>query len=141
MCIRDRKRWTAPRVLLLGFGISAAGLLMLATMLGVESFWIGLLPGFLISGLGHGMVFTSVFVLGNTGVPGELSGAAGALLTSAQYVSNGIGIAILTIFVTHVAGTAGFAWAFGFNTAVALAGTLLAIMTFRAGGHTHHPNS
>lgn len=135
------KRWTAPRVLLLGFGISAAGLLMLATMLGVESFWIGLLPGFLISGLGHGMVFTSVFVLGNTGVPGELSGAAGALLTSAQYVSNGIGIAILTIFVTHVAGTAGFAWAFGFNTAVALAGTLLAIMTFRAGGHTHHPNS
>ncbi|WP_165883012.1 MFS transporter [Brevibacterium luteolum] len=133
------KTWTAPRVLLLGFGISAAGLLLLATMLGVESFWVGLLPGFLVSGLGHGMVFTSVFVLGNTGVPGELSGAAGAVLTSAQYVSNGVGIAILTILVTHIAGTAGFAWAFGFNTAVALAGILLAITTLRAGGQPPEP--
>ena len=115
------------RVLLLGFAISAAGLLLLAAMLGIESFWIGLLPGFLISGLGHGMVFTSVFVLGNTGVPGELSGAAGAVLTSAQYVSNGVGIAVLTILVTHITGTAGFAWAFGFNTAVAVAGILLAL--------------
>ncbi|WP_448231555.1 MFS transporter [Microbacterium lacticum] len=133
------KTWTAPRVLLLGFGISAAGLLLLASMLGVESFGVGLLPGFLVSGLGHGMVFTSVFVLGNTGVPGELSGAAGAVLTSAQYVSNGVGIAILTIFVTHIAGTAGFAWAFGFNTAVALAGILLAITTLRAGGQPPEP--
>lgn len=120
------KIWTAPRVLLLGFGISAAGLLMLATMLGIESYWVGLLPGFLVSGLGHGMVFTSVFVLGNTGVPGELSGAAGAALTSAQYVSNSIGIAILTILVTHIAGTGGFVWAFSFNTVVALAGVVLA---------------
>lgn len=127
--------WTAPRVLLLGFGISAAGLLLLASMLNIESFWIGLLPGFLISGLGHGMVFTSVFVLGNTGVPGELSGAAGAVLTSAQYVSNGVGIAILTILVTHIAGTAGFAWAFSFNTAVALAGIVLAVTTIRSALH------
>lgn len=126
------KVWTAPRVLLVGFTVSAAGLLMLAGMLDVESYWIGLLPGFLISGLGHGMVFTSVFVLGNTGVPGELSGAAGAVLTSAQYVSNALGIAILTILVTHIAGTAGFAWAFGFNTAVALAGVILAATAMRS---------
>nr|WP_281254916.1 MFS transporter [Serinibacter salmoneus] len=77
------KAWTAPVVLILGFGLSAAGLLMLTAMLTVESFWIGLLPGFLISGLSHGMVFTAVFVLGNTGVPGALSGAAGVLLAAA----------------------------------------------------------
>lgn len=127
------KTWTAPRVLLLGFGVSASGLLMLVSLLDVESYWIGLLPGFLISGLGHGMVFTCVFVLGNTDVPGKLSGAAGAVLTSAQYVSNGVGIAILTIFVTHIAGTAGFAGAFGFNSAVALSGIVLAAATLRAG--------
>lgn len=125
------RSWAAPRVLMLGFGVSAAGLLMLTTMLTIESFWLGLLPGFLISGLGHGMVFTSMFVLGNTGVPGALSGAAGAVITSAQYVSNGIGIAILTILVTHIAGIAGFTWAFAFNTAVALAGILLAAATIR----------
>ncbi|WP_105566170.1 MFS transporter [Microbacterium halophytorum] len=126
------KSWSAPRVLLLGFGMSAVGLLMLATMLGVESFWAGMFPGLLVSGLGHGMVFTSVFVLGNTGVPAELSGAAGAVLTSAQYVSNAVGIAILTIIVTRIAGTPGFAWAFGFNAAVALAGAVLAVVLIRS---------
>ncbi|SJM68882.1 hypothetical protein [Gulosibacter sp. 10] len=90
-----------------------------------------MLPEFLISGLGHGLVFTSAFVLGNTGVPSQLSGAAGAVLTSAQYVSNGVGIAILTIFVARIAGTAGFAWAFGFNTAVAFLGIALALVSSR----------
>ena len=135
------KKWQAAHVLLLGFGIAASGLLMLTTMLTHESFWIGLLPGFLVSGLGHGMVFTSMFVLGNTGVPGALSGAAGAAITSAQYLSNGIGIAILTILVTHITGTAGFVWAFGFNTTVAVAGiALAATTTFQTRRDTHFPD-
>jgi len=54
----------------LGFGIAAAGLVLLAFCLGIESFWIGLLPGFLISGLGHGVIYTALFVLGTSDAPG-----------------------------------------------------------------------
>lgn len=123
------RTWTAPRVLMLGFIISAAGLAMIALMLPIGDYWIGLLPGFVVSGLGHGMVYTSMFVLGTSDVPAELSGAAGSLISASQYVSNGIGIAILTIIVAQIAGEAGYSWAFGFNAAVAVAGVLLALTT------------
>lgn len=117
------------RVLGLGFAVSAAGLLLLAFSLQVESYWIGLLPGFLVSGFGHGMVFTSMFVLGNSAVEPALSGAAGSLITASQYASAAFGTAVLTIIIVTIHGIAGFAWGFGFNALVALAGVVLALTT------------
>lgn len=123
------KTWRSSRVLALGFAISAVGLLLLALSLPVESYWVGLLPGFIVSGFGHGMVFTSMFVLGNADVKPALSGTAGSLITACQYTSAAFGTAILTIIIVMVQGTAGFAWAFGFNALVAAAGILLALTT------------
>ncbi|MFC4335412.1 MFS transporter [Salininema proteolyticum] len=123
------KRLTVARTLGLGFAISAAGLLLLAFSLSIESYWIALLPGFVISGLGHGMVYTSMFVLGNTDVKPELSGSAGSLITASQYSSAAFGTAVLTIIIVAVQGSAGFAWGFGFNALVAVAGIALAATT------------
>lgn len=120
---------TPAQVLLVGFGISAVGLGLLGFMLPVESYWIGLLPGFLLSGFGHGIVYTSMFVLGTSGAPSELEGAASSLITSAQYVSGAIGVAVLTLILGQVAGSAGYSLAFGFNAAVAVAGVVLALAT------------
>lgn len=123
------KTWRSSRVLALGFAISAIGLLLLAFSLQIDSYWLGLLPGFLVSGFGHGMVFTSVFVLGNSEVGPELSGAAGSLITASQYASAAFGTAVLTIIIVMVQGAVGFAWGFGFNALVAILGILLGLTT------------
>lgn len=123
------KTWRSSRVLALGFALSTAGLLLLALSLPIESYWVGLLPGFVVSGFGHGMVFTSMFVLGNADVKPALSGAAGSLITASQYASAAFGTAVLTIIIVMIPGTAGFAWGFGFNALVAAAGILLAVTT------------
>lgn len=123
------KTWRTSRTLALGFTISAAGLLLLALSLDIDSYWIGLLPGFAVSGFGHGMVFTSFFFLGNSDVGSELSGTAGSLITAAQYASGAFGTAALTIIVVTVEGTAGFAWGFAFNALVAVLGILLGLST------------
>lgn len=123
------KIWRPSRVLAMGFMVSAIGLLLLAISLQIDSYWLGLLPGFLVSGFGHGMVFTSMFVLGNTEVGPELSGAAGSLITASQYASAAFGTAVLTIIIVTIQGAAGFAWGFGFNAFVATLGVLLGLTT------------
>jgi MFS family permease len=81
-----------------------------------------LLPGLVLSGLGHGVIYTSMFIIGTGDVPAEHQGAAGSLLTTAQYVAGAVTVAVLTLVLDG----AGFRWAFAITAVAAGAGIVLA---------------
>jgi MFS family permease len=80
-----------------GFIVAAIGLAWLALAVHGESYARDLLPGFLLSGFGHGVIYASMFMIGTRGVSDDLQSSAGAVLTTSQYISAAIVVAILTI--------------------------------------------
>ena len=109
------------RVACAGFALCAAGLSWLAAV--VDGPYPAMLPALALAGLGNGIVFTAMFVLGTTGVPARLHSSAGGLLTTGQYVAGAVVLALLTfvlgpgvdatriglcLVLTAAAGTLGF---------------------------------
>src|SRR5262249_43243808 len=81
---RATRRRSAFTVLGAGFTIATIGLAWLALTLHGDSYVVDLLPGLLLSGFGHGIIYTSMFIVGTHEIPAEHQGAAGAVLTTAQ---------------------------------------------------------
>jgi MFS family permease len=114
-----------PLVLGAGFVLAAAGLGALLPALARPGYPV-LLPGLLLSGFGHGVIYTAMFILGTRDVPAGHQGAAGSLLTTSQYVSGAVTVAVLTLVLDGP----GFGWAFGVTVAAALAGAVLAFLSY-----------
>ncbi|TVZ06723.1 MFS transporter [Trebonia kvetii] len=124
---RAARRRCPGTVLTAGFVFALAGLLWIAALLHDGFYPVGLLPGLLLSGFGHGMIYTATFTVGTSGVPGEHQGTAGALLTTAQYLAGGVTLAVLTLVLAQSRGYAGFTAAFLVIAAAAAAGALLTV--------------
>lgn len=125
-------RRLAPAVVLAGgFAIATAGLLWLSLTLSGGSYAGDLLPGLLLSGFGHGVIYTSTFMIGTRDVPPAYQGTAGALLTTAQYLSGALTIAVLTLVLGTSPDAAGVRAAFLVTTAAAAAGLVLAVSARR----------
>jgi MFS family permease len=129
-----------PRLALAaGFLIALAGLAWLSAALVLAGphpggYATSLLPGLLLSGLGHGVIYTAMFILGPGDLPARHQGTAGALMTTAQYLSGALTLAVLTLILGRSPGSPGYAAAFLAITAAAGAGALLAVtrrVTFR----------
>ncbi len=133
---RALRRWTAPAVLGAGFALATAGLVWLALALPGGSYPADLLPGLLLSGLGHGLVYTSMFVIGTHDVPPAHQATAGALLTTSQYLAGALTIAVLTLVLRSAPGDAAFRAAFLVTAAAAAAGLLTAARGRRSGPAT-----
>ncbi|GAA3540131.1 MFS transporter [Kribbella ginsengisoli] len=126
---RSVRRYGPAVVLAAGFTIAAAGLLWLAVAL--EGSYAGsLLPGLLLSGFGHGIIYTCMFIIGTHDVRQEQQGTAGALLTTSQYLAGALTIAVLTLVLTDSPGPTEFRTAFLLTTAAAAAGALLALRRY-----------
>jgi MFS family permease len=119
------RRWPAQAVLAAGFLLAAVGLAGLLVALSRPGYTV-LLPGLLLSGFGHGVIYTAMFIIGTRDVPAEYQGAAGSLLTTSQYLSGAVTVAVLTLVLNGP----GFAWACGVTTAAALAGAVLAFLSY-----------
>jgi hypothetical protein len=91
------RRLSPATVLIGGFGLATAGLLWLSLTLPGSSYAVDLLPGLVLSGFGHGVIYTSMFTIGTHDVPAAHQGTAGALLTTSQYLSGAFTIAVLTL--------------------------------------------
>jgi MFS family permease len=128
---RAVRRFTAATVLTGGFTVAAVGLGWLAIALSGDSYLVDLLPGLLLSGFGHGVIYTSMFIIGTHDVPAEHQGAAGALLTTAQYLSGAVTIAILTLVLGTSPSDGSFRTAFLVTTVAAMAGAALALIRRR----------
>lgn len=132
-------RRLSPRlVLVAGFAIATAGLLWLSFTLRGDSYVVDLLPGILLSGFGHGVIYTSMFVIGTHDVPPAHQGTAGALLTTAQYVSGALTVAVLTIVLGARPDYPSYQLAFLVTTFAALAGALAMSFSSPAGLHFVH---
>ncbi|WP_028648032.1 MFS transporter [Nocardiopsis sp. CNT312] len=128
---RAVERVGAGTTMTAGFLISLVGLVLLAAMLGSGAYTTHLLPGLLLSGFGHGVIYTSMFVIGTRDVPERHQGTAGALMTTSQYLSAAVTVALLTIILgTDPAGTE-FRWAFGLTAAFAAAGMFISPLVLR----------
>ncbi|WP_344407644.1 MFS transporter, partial [Dactylosporangium fulvum] len=93
---RAVRRFGTPPTLAGAFVLAAAGLAWLA-LGGTGAYATGLLPGLLVTGFAHGMIYTSMFILGGRDVPAALQSSAGALLTTSQYLAGAVTVAVLTL--------------------------------------------
>lgn len=118
----------AVKVLFWGFALGAAGLwLMALAVMGRIPHGL-ILPGLLISGLAHGMIYTANFVVGLTALPQDKQGAAGGLMVTAQYAGGAIALSMLVMLLGYYPGVTGFFYAFGLLTFFACAGALVALL-------------
>ncbi len=122
---RAIRRISPTAALTAGFVIALAGLLWIVVLLRDGFYPVSLLPGLLLSGFGHGAIYTATFTIGTGGVPDEHQGTAGALLTTAQYLAGAVTLAVLTLVLGQSRGYAGFTAAFLIIAAAAGAGPLL----------------
>src|SRR3569833_790552 len=121
------------RVLASGFAIATLGLLWLALTLHGDSYAMDLLPGLVLSGLGHGMIYTSMFIIGTHDVPSAHQGTAGALLFSLLYLSGALTIAVLSLALGASPGNAAFSVAFVLTAVAGMAGLVLAVELLQPG--------
>lgn len=125
------RRYGPTTALAAGFAIATAGLLWLSLTLSGDSYVVDLLPGILLSGFGHGAIYTAMFTIGTHDVPAADQGTAGALLTTSQYLAGAVAIAILTLALGAVPGYAEFRAAFLLTTLAAGGGLVLAVVRRR----------
>lgn len=118
------RKHSADTALAIGFATAVIGLGWLALASYQGSYVVQLLGGLLLSGVGHGIIFTSMFSIGTRDVSPAHQGIAAALLTTSQYVSAAIAVAVLTIAL----GDSGDLRAgFLVTTAAAVGGLVLAV--------------
>lgn len=108
----------------LAFLVGAAGLVLLALGVHTTSYWTGMLPGLIVSGLGHGMIYTSMFVGGTRDVDDANQGVAGALMTTSQYAGGALGVAVLVILLGDHPADSRFLPGFLLAAAIAAVGAL-----------------
>jgi hypothetical protein len=126
-------------VLVGGFATATLGLCWLSLTLHGDSYAVDLLPGLVLSGFGHGVIYTSMFIIGTHDVPSAHQGTAGALLTTSQYLSGALTIAVLTLALGPSPDHATFRTAFLVTTAAAASGLVLVASQHRR--LEAHPNA
>jgi len=88
-------RFGARRLLTGGLLILGLGMLALARVPADGSYWIDVLPGMLLLAVGSGLSYAPTFVAGTSGVAERDQGLASGLLSSAQELGAGLGLAVL----------------------------------------------
>lgn len=119
------------KTLTLAFAIDALGLLLLALQINGDGYVLNLLPGLLVSGLGHGITYTAMFIAGTQDLHDDDQGIGSALMTTSQYLAGALGIAVLVLVLGLAPGKAEFGWAFVTTAAAAALGGVLAWVGLR----------
>ncbi|MEU8080290.1 MFS transporter [Catellatospora citrea] len=112
--------------LCLAFVGNAAGLGLLAVQVHGESYLLHLLPGLLITGFAHGITYVSMFIAGTADIDDRNQGVGSALMTTAQYMSGALGVAVLVLVLGVDPGPGDFGAAFVTTAVAAAAGAALA---------------
>jgi EmrB/QacA subfamily drug resistance transporter len=84
------------KILMVAPLLTAGGLFWLAHAPITGGYFVNLMPGMILMGLGLGLTFVSVLVAATSGIAGHLSGLASGLINTTQQVGGSLGLAILT---------------------------------------------
>jgi EmrB/QacA subfamily drug resistance transporter len=90
-------------------GLMTTGMVLLGvqllylSQLGIDADFWNLLPGFVIGGLGMGLVMTPTAAAATRAVPVEKSGVGSAVLNAMRQVGGSVGIALMGAIVAHEA--------------------------------------
>ena len=106
-----------------GLALMAAGALLLVTAPDDATFAVDLLPGFLLLGLGAGLVFPSVSITAMATVGHETAGLASGVMTTAHELGAALGVAVLSAVATGAPDVA-VGYGDGFTVAAVGAGAL-----------------
>jgi EmrB/QacA subfamily drug resistance transporter len=90
------KKLGYKKILMVAPLFTAAGLFLLAHVPLSGGYFVHIMPGMILMGLGLGLTFVSVLVAATSGVAGHLSGLASGLVTTGQQVGGSLGLAVLT---------------------------------------------
>ena len=106
-----------------GLAVIAGGALALSRATARADYLSVVLPGFVLLGLGTGLVFPSASVTAMSRVRGEMAGLASGLLTTAHEVGAGLGAAVFSAVAAAAAGFTAFGGGFadGYRLALAVA--------------------
>jgi EmrB/QacA subfamily drug resistance transporter len=89
------KRFGAYRVMLIGVGLFAAGLAVLASMSSVDGGYLSVLPGLVVIGAGMGLSMTPSTTAITESLPIEKQGVASALNDTVREIGGAVGVALL----------------------------------------------
>ncbi|GAA2269469.1 MFS transporter [Kitasatospora cystarginea] len=112
-----------------GFGVGAVGLALLGLGVHAHSYWPGVLPGLVVSGLGQGMAFAGMYIAGTKDVQDSAQGTAAAILTTTQYTGGALGLAILVLVLGKTPSEGSFGNAYTVTVCVAAAAVVCALLT------------
>ncbi|MFF0743873.1 MFS transporter [Streptomyces sp. NPDC004111] len=136
-------RFGTRRALTLAILLTAAGLLLLATIDAGDAYPTGVLPGLLVTSLGCGLSLPALTVAALTDTTQEDAGLGSALLNSVQQLGGALGLATLITLAAHRATpTAGFSYALTAAAVLLAASALLPATLLRptprlTGRHPH----
>lgn len=114
-------RFGARLLLLLGSGVAALGLLVLAFTSATDAgYWSGILPGLACVAAGNGLAYTPAYALA-TAVPDSERGPAAGVVGTAQELGSATGLAVLGPLTAALSARSGGEFTAGFLAAAALA--------------------
>ena len=130
--------------LIVGMSLLTVGLLLFTQVSVGGSYWIDLLPGFLVLGVAIPFAFVPITIAALAGTKPEEAGLASGLINTSQQIGGAIGIAALSTIAVSTADdklasgtrpsaalTDGFVNAFWAGAGIAFAGVLVSIFLVR----------
>lgn len=127
----------ARTVLIIGGLLLAVGSAMLAQVTADSSYWLGVLPGGVLLGLGVTVMMIATAIAGTSGVSGPQMGLASGLFNSSRQLGVGLCLAVGVALAGVVHGTVakipvgGFQTAFWFTTALSVGITAVSVLGLR----------
>jgi EmrB/QacA subfamily drug resistance transporter len=121
-----------PRVVVVaGLALVAAAAAQLGLVPSHASYWLHLMPGFVVLGLGVGLAFPAVQITAMGDVDHERAGYASGLVMTAHEIGAALGVAVLSAIAlgTGTVGAAGLSYSDGY----AAAGVIAMLMAGLAG--------
>lgn len=137
-------RFGVKWLLMAGLVVMSAGLFLLTRLPDHGSYLTNILPAFIVTSLGAGMVFLPMTNAAVSGADADDAGLASALLNTSQQVGGAVGLALLSTIATSLttsvlasspqaglphALVAGFTRGFGVAAVFALAAAIVAMFT------------
>jgi MFS family permease len=137
-------RWGPRPPMIIGLALIGAAMVAWVFTPVDGDYWVHLLPGLLLTGIGQGLVFPSVTVGSLTGVAQHQHGVAGAINVTAQQIGASVGVAAL-VMVAAV-GTTSLGTLAGYHAAYLAAAVLcfagsLTVALLRGGWRRSEPDN